>query len=60
MKEKLKTRVICGCLLTLVSIIEFYAIFSLFLDSRELCNKCIEKVDAIIHCDTISVTNDNN
>lgn len=55
MKEKLKTRVICGCLLTLISIIEFYAIFSLFLDSRELCNKCIEKVDVEAHCDTIYI-----
>ena len=63
MAEKSKIRVSCGCfgyLITLISIITFCAIFSLFLGSGEFYNKSIKKVDAIINCDTIPVTNDNN
>lgn len=63
MAEKSKIRVSFGCfgyLITLISIITFCAIFSLFLGSGEFYNESIKKVDAIINCDTIPVTNDNN
>ena len=63
MAEKSKIRVSCGCfgcLITLISIITFCAIFSLFLGSGEFYNESIKKVDAIINCDTIPVTNGNN
>lgn len=63
MAEKSKIEVSCGYfgwLLTLISIIIFCAIFSLFLCSGEFYNESIKKVDAIINCDTIPVTNGNN
>ena len=63
MTEKSETKVGCGCfgcLITLISIITFCAIFSLFLGSGEFYNESIKKVDAIINCDTIPVTNGNN
>lgn len=46
MAEKSKIEVSCGCfgwLLTLISIITFCAIFSLFLGSGEFYNKSIKK-----------------
>lgn len=55
MKEKSETRVNSGCLIILIAILEFYAIFLTFLNSAELSNKYTKKVDTVVHCDTIPI-----
>ena len=44
-----------GSVITLISIIIFCAIFSLFLGSGEFYNDCIKKAKVIVQGDTISV-----
>lgn len=56
MEEKKNIQINCGCfgsLGALIAAIAFCAIFSLFLGSGEFYNECIQKVDALIHCNTI-------